>query len=280
MHKHTKLLPYQRREAYRRWLQGEHVTDLARHFSVSRETLYRAFRKARLGMFSNFTSTNQRYRAVEYGLRRLSKHEHRIAAKLARKAHRLKRYEKAEPGELVHFDTKKLPLLPGEAVTAPREHLHVAVDDFSRFLSADIFPDKTGYSSAIHLEETRRSFPFPIAATYSDNGPEYRGRPDHPFVALCTRHEIRQQFTRPRTPRTNGKAERVIKTLMAEWHQKRWYTSREERRRFLYAYVRWYNQIRPHQSLGGVAPLDRLGTYLARLRTVSVNNASGTYMSF
>lgn len=273
MHNHTKLLPYQRREVYRRWLQGETVAALARHFSVSRECLYRVFRKARLGIFTNFTSMNQRYRTIEYGLRRLSRTERHIARRLARKAHRLKRYEKAEPGELVHFDTKKLPLLPGESITAPREHLHVAVDDFSRTLCADIFPDKTGYSSAIHLEETRRSFPFPIAGAYSDNGSEYRGRGDHPFVALCTAHGITQKFTRPRTPQTNGKAERVIKTLMTEWHQRRWYTSREERRRFLYAYVRWYNQVRPHQSLGGIAPLDRLEAYLARLNAGTVNNA-------
>ena len=272
MHQNTKLLPYQRHEAYRRWLQGEQLTRLARHYGVSRPCLYETFRKARLGVFENFTSANQRYRTLEYGLRRLSKVEREIAKKLARRAHRLKRYEKDEPGELVHFDTKRLPLLPGESPHEPREHLPVAVDDFSRWLVADIFPDKTGYSAAIHLEEVRRGSPFRLLATYSDNGPEYRGRPGHPFVALCRAHGIGQKFTKPRHPQTNGKAERAIRTLLTEWHRKYFFTSRAQRRTFLYAYVRWYNQLRPHQSLGGGSPLDRLEAYLARVNGGTVNN--------
>lgn len=272
MHKHTKLLPYQRREAYRRWLQGETVTALARHFGVSRQCLYGTFRKARLGTFENFTSMNRRYRTLAYGLRRLSKTERVIAKKLVRKAHRLKRYEKDEPGELVHFDTKRLPLLPGESPQEPREWLHVAVDDFSRWLVAEIFPDKTAYSSAIHLEKVRRGSPFRMLAAYSDNGSEYRGRLDHPFVALCAEYGILQKFTKPRHPRTNGKAERLIKTLLAEWHRRYFFTSREHRRKMLYAYVRWYNQLRPHQSLDGQSPLGRLEAYLARVKGGSVNN--------
>lgn len=273
MHQNTRLLPYQRREAYRRWLQGETVSSLARHFGVSRQCLYHTFQKARLEVFTNYSSMNERYRSVYYGLRQLSQTEQRIAKKLAKREQRLNRYEKAEPGELVHFDTKKLPLLPGEAIIQPREWLHVAVDDHSRWLTADIFPDKTSYSSAIHLDETVRAMPFRIHETYSDNGAEYRGTPAHPFVATCLRYGIGQKFTRPRTPRTNGKAERVIRTLMAEWHRRKRFTSRDERRRFLYAYVRWYNQARPHQSLLGQTPLQRLEAYLARIKELTVNNA-------
>lgn len=268
MHKHTRLLPYQRREAYRRWLQGEKVTVLSKHFGVSRQTLYAVFKKARLEVFANYSSMNERYRSIAYGLRRLSQTERVLAKKLAKRERRLNRYEKSEPGELVHFDTKKLPLLSGEAIIQPREWLHVAVDDHSRWLYADIFPDKTSWSSAIHLEETIRAMPFRMEATYSDNGSEYRGRSDHAFVATARRHGIGQRFTRPHTPRTNGKAERVIKTLMTEWHRRRSFLSREERRKFLYAYTRYYNQVRPHQSLLGQSPIGRLEAYLARLKSV------------
>lgn len=272
MHKHTKLLPSQRREAFRRWEQGASVVDLALHYSVSRTTLYRVFKKARLNIFTNYSSKNQRYRAVCYGLQTLTRVERAVAAKLARKAHRLKRYEKDEPGELVHFDTKKLPRIVGEGEDMPREHLHVAIDDFSRQLVADIFPDKTSYSSAIHLAETLEILPYPIQCAYSDNGSEYRGRADHPFVMLLRHHGIAQKFTRPHRPQTNGKAERVIQTLMREWHYGGHFLSREERRRFLYAYIRWYNEVRPHQSLGGQSPLERLRSYVARVRPGSVNN--------
>lgn len=274
MHKNTKLLPYQRREAYRRWLQGEKIARLARQLNVSRQTLYEAFKKARLGVFVNYSSMNYRYRAVFYGLRRLSETERVLAKKIAKREKRLKRYEKKDPGELVHFDTKKLPLLPGEAIVQPREHLHVAIDDYSRWLFADILPDKTSYSSAIHLDETVQIMPFQIECAYSDNGSEYRGRKDHPFVAGCLAHRINQRFTLPHHPQTNGKAERVIKTLMAEWHKRKHFDSREQRRRFLYSYVNWYNNVRPHQSLEGKTPFQRLEEYFTRVQQdlKSVNN--------
>lgn len=275
MHKNTKLLPYQRRELYRRWKQGEQVTHLARHFGISREVCYRVIRRAKLGMFENLSSMNYRFRSVYFGLRALSKVEKKLAKKIARRDHCLKRYEKQEPGEMVHFDTKKLPVMMGESITTPREWLHIAIDDYSRFLFADILPDKTSYSSAIHLEETVRVMPFAIEKAYSDNGSEYKGRADHPFVAGCVHLGLRQGFTKPRHPYTNGKAERVIKTIVTECFKRngRQFQSRDQRRKFLYAYVNWYNQVRPHQSLGGISPLQRLEAYLARIKSGTVNNA-------
>lgn len=175
MHKNTKLLPYQRRELFRQWRMGEKVANLARHFLVSRTTVYKVLKEAKLGIFTQRHSMNRRYRNAFYGLKHLSKTEKKLAAKMARKEHRLKRYEKAIPGEMVHVDTKRLPLMPGEAIIQPREYLFVAIDDYSRWLYADIFPDKTTYSSAIFLEEVRRAMPFHLEQIYSDNGSEYKG---------------------------------------------------------------------------------------------------------
>jgi len=273
MHKNTKLLPRMRQELYRRWIEGDTIAELARHYGISRPTVYRTVAKAKLEIFTNLPSMNYRYRSVEYGLKHLSRTEKVLAKKLARRAHRLRRYEKAAPGEMVHFDTKKLPVMYGEAVTQPKEWLHVGIDDFSRFLVADILPDKTGYSSAIFLEETIHVMPFRIDVAYSDNGSEYRGRRDHPFVQGLARHRIGQQHTKPRHPQTNGKAERVIKTIMTECFSRggRSFSSRDQRRRFLYAFVNWYNTTRPHESLGGVPPLQRLEAHLIRVRNLSKN---------
>ncbi len=270
MHKNTKLLPRMRRELYRRWVDGDDIADLARHYGISRPTVYRTIKKARLDIFTNLPSMNHRYRRIEYGLKKLSTTEKALAKKLARREHRLKRYEKAAPGEMVHFDTKKLPVMYGEAITQPKEWLHVGIDDFSRMLVADILPDKTGYSSAIILEEVIVAMPFKIDVAYSDNGSEYRGRKDHPFVAGLARHHIAQQHTKPRHPQTNGKAERVIKTIMTECFARsgRSFPSCERRRRFLYAFVNWYNLTRPHESLGGIPPIQRIEAYLARIKNV------------
>lgn len=264
MHKNTKLLPYQRREAYRRWLQGERVTDLSRQYGVTRKTLYEVFTKAKLGVFENYSSKNLRYRTIEYGMRRLARTEKAVATRLGKRARRLNRYEKEYPGEMVHTDSSQLPLLRGEAITTTREYLYVFVDDYSRFLFADILPDQTSWSAAIVLDEALRMFPFEIECVYSDNGKEFKGA----FRELCHKGGMTQKFTRPYTPRTNGKAERVIKTVKTELLKGRSHLSREERRRHLYAFVRWYNQVRPHQSLGNVAPLTFLETYLARAKTL------------
>lgn len=194
---------------------------------------------------------------------------------MEKRERRKKRYEKDYPGELVHFDTKKMPLTPEEAKSEPKEYLHVAIDDYSRFLIADILPDKTGFSSAIHLEETIEFMPFKIERAYSDNGSEYRGKDTHPFVGTCKRHGIKQSFTKPRHPQSNGKAERVIKTIMIECFYGRSFQNRDKRRQYLYSYVNYYNQARTHQSLNGKSPLERLETYLTRVKKTkkSVNNA-------
>lgn len=274
MHKNTKLLPQMRRELYRRWIDGDSIAELARHYRISRASVYRTLTKAKIEVFVNLPSINHRYRSIRYGLAHLSKTERILAKKLARREHRLKRYEKDAPGELVHFDTKKLPVMHGEAITVPREWLHVGIDDFSRFLVADILPDKTSYSSTIFLEETLRALPFRMEKAYSDNGSEYRGRPDHPFVSSLRRHRIDQSFTKPRHPYTNGKAERVIKTIMTECFGRggRGFPSRNHRRRFLYAFVNWYNTVRPHESLGGIPPLQRIEAFLDRVRNESKVN--------
>jgi transposase InsO family protein len=261
MHKNTRLLPYQRREAFRRWRDGDQVTELATYYRVSRKTLYAVFHKAKCGVFENYSSKNLRYRTIEFGLKKITRTEQKLEKILAKRALRLNRYVKKHPGEMVHTDSSFLPRISGEAVTTPKEFLYVFIDDYSRALFADILPDQTSYSAAIVLDEAIEMLPFPIECIYSDNGKEFKGA----FKHLCARYNIPQQFTRPYRPQTNGKAERVIKTIKSLL-QKHHFISREERRRILYAIVRHYNHIRPHQSLGGIAPFAHLQNYIDRTR--------------
>lgn len=261
MHQNTKLLPYQRREAYRRWREGDRATDLAEYYHVSRKTLYAVFHKAKLGVFENYSSKNMRYRTLEYGLEKLSRTERGLAKKLAKRAIRLNRYQKQYPGEMVHTDSSVMPLISGEAAITPKEYLYVFIDDYSRTLFADILPDQTSYSAAIVLDEAIEMLPFKVECIYSDNGKEFKGA----FKQLCQHYQLPQQFTRPYRPQTNGKAERVIKTikgLLKKYH----FVSREERRRILYALVRYYNHLRPHQSLNGKAPFDCLKSYIEKTK--------------
>lgn len=174
------------------------------------------------------------------------------------------RYEKSYPGEMVHADTKLLPRLRGEVKGMARERLYVAVDDYSRMLVADILPDKTQESSRVFGEIALERMPFDVRDWYTDRGTEWKGTKEHEFVDLLNQKGITQHFTKPRTPQTNGKAERVIRTLMEEWHRKQTFRSREDRRRALYAYVDTFNHERVHGSIG-TTPTERLRAYSENL---------------
>lgn len=263
MHKHTKLPPAMRREVYQRWVSGTwSQRKLADEYHVDRKIISRIIVRGRLNDFSVHDSTNHRYRTIAYGLKKLLK----TTQKLKKRADRLaiKRYEKSYPGEMVHADTKLLPRLKGETKDLPRERLYAAVDDFSRDLVADILPDKSQGSSAVFGEVALERFPFVVKDWYTDRGTEWKGTDDHEFVRFLAENDITQHFTKPRTPQTNGKAERVIRTLMDEWHRRHQFATRDERRQKLYEYVDWYNHERRHGSINAT-PVERLAEYAKRM---------------
>jgi transposase InsO family protein len=93
-----------------------------------------------------------------------------------------------------------------------------------------------------------------IRRLLTDNGSCYRSRR---FRAACEELGIRHHFTRPYTPRTNGKAERFIQTALREWAYVRHYTNSEERDQQLSPWLHYYNFDRPHGSLGYAPPISR-----------------------
>jgi transposase InsO family protein len=90
----------------------------------------------------------------------------------------------------------------------------------------------------------------------TDNGSCYRSKT---FQAVCRRLGIRQIFTKPYTPRTNGKAERFIQTALREWAYARAYQNSEQRSADLHHWLHRYNWHRPHCSLKANTPISRLG---------------------
>ena len=128
LHKNTRLLPYQRVAIWHSYTQDKvSVTALARQYNVSRPTIYKVLKEARGGVFTQKSSVNNRFKQARYGIKRLAKVELKIQQKLKKQA---KRYNKSYPGEMVHVDTKRLPLLKGQKATDKREYLFVAIDDF------------------------------------------------------------------------------------------------------------------------------------------------------
>lgn len=180
------------------------------------------------------------------------------------------RYEHQRPGDMIHFDIKCLACIrqPGSRVTrqpqkrsrgAGWEYLHVAIDDHSRISFAAILPDQTHQSATSFFRLAQAHFArfgFSIQRVLTDNGPCYRSIS---FGQALRRHDIKHRFTRPYTPRTNGKAERFIQTAIREWAYARTYQNSEQRQQQLNLWLHDYNFHRPHASLNLNTPASRAG---------------------
>lgn len=180
------------------------------------------------------------------------------------------RYERARPGELLHLDIKKLGRIVrvGHRITGnPRDHVagagweyvHVAIDDTSRVAYAQVLPDETVDSAIVFLRAAIAYYAglgITIRELLTDNGGGYRSRD---FARTCRELGLRHRFTRPYTPRTNGKAERFIQTALREWAYARAYSRSHQRIAALPRWLHGYNWHRPHASLAGQPPVSRLG---------------------
>jgi transposase InsO family protein len=179
------------------------------------------------------------------------------------------RYEHARPGELLHVDTKKLARFKaiGHRIHGDRQHksranlgwefAHVAIDDHSRVGYVEVLQDEKGPTAAGFLDRAVRWFAglgVRVERVLSDNGGCYK----NDFDATCEELGIRHLRTRPYRPRTNGKAERFIQTILREWAYARPYASSAWRRRALGPWLRYYNQVRPHGSLDANPPMTRI----------------------
>jgi transposase InsO family protein len=179
------------------------------------------------------------------------------------------RYQHEAPGDMIHLDIKRLGrfLRPGHRVTRNRtqdspgagwEFVHVAIDDRSRIAFSQIHPDEKGPSAAAHLRTAvayYKRLGITVRQVLTDNGSGYRSKA---FAAACAELGIRHRFTRPYTPRTNGKAERFIQTALREWAYAFTYQSSEERASHLPRWEHDYNWHRGHGSLGGKSPISIL----------------------
>ena len=181
------------------------------------------------------------------------------------------RYERAEPGELLHLDVKKLGRIikVGHRITGDRtgarsgpekgwEYLHVAIDDASRVAYAQLLPDEAGDCTVAFLRAAVAYYAglnVRIKGVYTDNAKAYRS---HDFAAACAQLGLSHHYTRPYTPRTNGKAERFIQTCLREWAYARAYHRSHQRRDALPTWLHGYNWHRPHMSLAAQPPISRL----------------------
>jgi transposase InsO family protein len=184
----------------------------------------------------------------------------------------VQRYEWSRPGDMVHMDIKKLGRIvrPSHRVTGDRrdsvdgagwEYAHVAIDDCTRLAYVEVLPDDRRYTATAFWLRALREFRrrgIHVQRVLTDNGGAYRSRP---FRKACRWLGISAKRTRPYRPQTNGKAERMIQTMLRKWAYAAPYANSAQRRAALADWLRRYNEERPHASLNRQTPIGRLAQF-------------------
>jgi transposase InsO family protein len=178
-------------------------------------------------------------------------------------AKRWKRYEKPQPGHRLQMDVKFLERIPG---TRKRLYQFTAIDDCTRIRVLKIYDACTQSTAIRFADEVIRRLPFRIHVIQTDNGAEFQSK----FHWHLEQLDIRHVYIRPRTPRLNGKVERSHRVDDQEFYQLldkdgvsddiRLYNQK------LREWENYYNYHRPHSSLDGQTPYERL---LAKTRARS-----------
>jgi transposase InsO family protein len=193
------------------------------------------------------------------------------------------RYERERPGELIHVDVKKLGRIarPGHRVLGRQsagghhrrayehgwEFVHVAIDDCTRLAYIEVLPDEKAITAIGFL---RRAIAFyrrhgiTTERVITDNGAAYRSTI---HAIACRTLGIRHLRTRPYRPQTNGKAERLIRTMLGGWAYGALYRNSTERAAALDGWLHYYNHHRPHAALARKTPIARLNERTNLLRT-------------
>ncbi|HYN93813.1 MAG TPA: IS481 family transposase [Pilimelia sp.] len=195
-----------------------------------------------------------------------------ITGARVRRRHTAVRYERPRPGDLLHIDVKKLGRVPdggGWRLHGRKEevrgrgngydYLHVAVDDHSRVAYIEALPDERDSTCAgfLHRAVTWfREHGVTVLRILTDNAKVYRVGGD--WRAVCVALGLRRRFIKPGCPWTNGKAERLNRTLLAEFAYARPWLSNTDRLAALDNWVGRYNTRRAHSALGGRPPITRL----------------------
>ena len=193
----------------------------------------------------------------------------------------IRRIETSHPGELVHIDVKKQAKIPkgggwrvngmtGRARNGqagrPRlgyAYIHSAIDAHSRLAYSEIHANEQATTAIAFWRRAREfftSYGITVERVLSDNGKCYRA---HAFTAELVSAGIKQRFTKPYRPQTNGKVERFNRTLQNEWAYARPYRSEAARTRALDTWLHMYNHHRHHTAIGG-PPVSRVNNVVGQ----------------
>jgi len=175
----------------------------------------------------------------------LVRHELNVLPARRRGRHRPKRDSRPLPGDRVQMDTCKI---------RPGLHQYSVIDDCSRDLVLGLSRHASAADTLVVLEQVLDEMPFAIQRIQTDRGAEFSAESvQRRLMDLA----ITFRPIPPRSPHFKGKVERTQRIALDAF----WPTVNAKRADVgdrLALWVHHYNWDRPHESLGGLTPIDRV----------------------
>lgn len=185
---------------------------------------------------------------------------HRLVEPRKRRRRRedYRRWERSRSMELWQMD-----VMGGVKLSSGQElSIITGIDDHSRFcVLARLVPRATARPVCQALADALGAWGVPDQIL-TDNAKVFTNRfgpgsGEVLFDRICRENGIRHLLTAPHSPTTTGKVERFHKTVRTEFLRDRTFPSIDEAQAQLDAWVRSYNQERPHQGIGMASPQKR-----------------------
>jgi transposase InsO family protein len=132
-------------------------------------------------------------------------------------------------------------------------------NDHSRLAYSELHPDERAATVTGFVERGLAFYAehgIKAERLLSDNAFVYRR--NNSLRELLSHNGIRHLLIPIRRPQVNGKVERYQQTLKREWALGQIYRSSNHRAQALSHWLSYYNERRPHSSLGGRSPISRV----------------------
>lgn len=155
------------------------------------------------------------------------------------------------PGGLIYLDVKHLKLAGWGKV-----YQFTAIDHATRMMRVKVYEKINSLSGKHFLEYLEKNYPFKgIEYLGTDNGSEFLGD----LEKVLKQKGIKHAFSSPRSPKQNPFVERVIRTTIDEvYYYRGTEVDLKSQQQVLDKYVKIYNEVRPHWSLGMKTPAEKL----------------------
>jgi hypothetical protein len=147
--------------------------------------------------------------------------------------------------------------------------LFVAVDRTSKFAFAQLHEAASVQTAVTFLNALLEAVPYKIHTVLTDNGVQFCDMPSrrsgptaryrlHRFDRICHENGIEHRLTKPNHPWTNGQVERMNRTLKEATVRRYYYSSHQQLRAHLAAFLDAYNFAKRLKALTGLTPFEHV----------------------